>query len=106
MEKIWDELKKIEAQAEQIRSDAQNNAKTITALAQQQAEKLLANGKTYADDEAQQLYVNAIEEANGKRDERLKANQQATEKLRVHAEAAMDKAVLAVVSKVLGEAEL
>ena len=83
MEKVWEELKKIEAQAEQIQSEAQNNAKKITALAQQEAEKLVANSKTYAEEEAQQFYMSTIQEANRNRDEQLKANQEANEKLRV-----------------------
>ena len=53
MEKVWDELKKIEALAEQVRSEAQQNAKEITGLAQKEAEKLLSNSKTYAQKEAQ-----------------------------------------------------
>jgi len=32
MEKVWDELKKIEAQPGQIRSEAQNKAKEIIAM--------------------------------------------------------------------------
>ena len=57
MEKVWSELKKIEAQAEQIRVDAQDNAKKMIALAQQQAEMLIANSKTYAKEEAQPVYI-------------------------------------------------
>ncbi len=40
MEKVWDELKKIDAQADQIQSDAQEKAKKITVLAKEEAEKL------------------------------------------------------------------
>ncbi len=54
MEKVWEELKKIEAKADQIKSTAQNKAKEITVLAQQEAEKLVANSKTYAEEEAKQ----------------------------------------------------
>ena len=57
MEKVWDELKKIEAQAEQISSDAQDKAKKISLLAKQDAEKLIANSKTYAEEESQKLYA-------------------------------------------------
>ena len=86
MEKVWDELKKIEAQAEQIRSEAQDEAKKMTALAQQEAEKLIANGKAYGEEEAQQLYTSTIQEANRNRDEQLKANQEARANLREQAE--------------------
>ena len=75
MEKVWEELKKIEAEAEKIRSDAQQKAQAITAIAQQNSEKLIANSQTYAEEEGQQLYASTVEEANRKRDEQLKANQ-------------------------------
>ena len=103
MEKIWQELKKIEAQAEQIRIESQDKAKKITTLAHKEAEKLIENGKAYADDEAQKLHSKAIQEANKKRDEQLKASQAAAEKLKAQAEKRMDKAVLTIVNSVLGE---
>ena len=103
MEKIWDELKKIEAQAEQIRSEAQDEAKKMTALAQQEAEKLIANGKAYGEEEAQQLYTSTIQEANRNREEQLKANQEARANLRAQAEKQLEQAVATVVNIVLGE---
>lgn len=45
MEKVWDELKKIEAQPGQIRSEAQNKAKEIIAMVLQEAEELVAKSK-------------------------------------------------------------
>ncbi len=101
MEKVWDELKKIEAQAEQIQNDAQDRAKKMASLAKQDAEKLVENSRTYAEAESQRLYAKAVEEANQERDERLKSNQEAAEKLTTKAEKRMDKAVLAVVNAVL-----
>jgi vacuolar-type H+-ATPase subunit H len=103
MEKVWDELKKIEAQAEQIRSEAQDEAKKMTALAQQEAEKLIANGKAYGEEEAQQLYTSAIQGANRNRDEQLKANQETRANLREQAEKQIEQAVSTVVNIVLGE---
>src|SRR5208283_802476 len=103
MEKVWDELKKIETKAEQIRSEAQDEAKKMIALAQQEAEKLIANGKAYGEEEAQQLYTNTIQEANRNRDEQLKANQEARANLRAQAEKQLEQAVSSVVNKVLGE---
>jgi len=103
MEKVWEELKKIEAQAEKIRSEAQDKAKKITTLAQQEAEKLIANSRAYAEEEAQQLYASTMEEANHIRDEQLKANQETTEKLRTNAEKRMEGASMAVVNAVFEE---
>jgi vacuolar-type H+-ATPase subunit H len=105
MEKVWEELKKIEAQAEQIRSEAQEKAKDMTALAQQNGGKLIANCQTYAEEEAQQLFTSAVEEANRRRDEQLKANQAAAEKLKVQAEKHMEQAISKVVKAVLEEAK-
>ncbi len=106
MEKVWDELKKIETQAERIKSEAQNKAETLTSLAQQEAEKLIENGKTYAQEEAQQYYVSIMDEANRRRDKQLEANRQDMEKLKVQAEKHIEQASSAIVNSVLGETKL
>jgi vacuolar-type H+-ATPase subunit E/Vma4 len=103
MEKVWTELKKIEVQAEQIRSEAQDEAKKMTALSQQETEKLIANSKTYAEEEAQQFYTSTIQEANRNREEQLKANQEARVNLRAQAEKQLEQAVSTGVNSVLGE---
>jgi vacuolar-type H+-ATPase subunit H len=103
MERVWEELKKIEAQAESIRAEAQNSANKITDLARQQAEKIIANAKTYAEEHALQLYTDAIQEANRNRDEQLKASVQSADALRARAEKRLDKASSAVEKAVLGE---
>jgi vacuolar-type H+-ATPase subunit H len=106
MEKVWEELKKIEAQAEQIRIEAQEKAKNMTTLAQQNGEKLIANSQTYAEEEAQQLLKSTVEEADHNRDEQLKANQAAAEKLKAQAERHMEKAIAKVVNAIIKEAKL
>ncbi len=103
MEKVWEELKKIEAQAEQILSEAQDKAKKMLSLAQQEADKLIANGKAYAEEEGQQLYTSTLEEANRNRDEQLKASQEARENLRAQAEKQLERAVSTIVKTMLGE---
>jgi len=103
MEKVWEELKKIEAQAEQIRAEAAESAKQITTAAEQDAEKLIANSKTYAQEEAQQLHDAAIDDANQNRKQTLNQSQADTEKLRLHAEKRMDKATEVIVKTVIGE---
>ena len=105
MEKIWEELKKIEAQAEQIKDETQDKAKKMTNLAQQEAEELLANSESYAEEEAQQLYMSTIQEANHNRDELLKANQITADKLRVQAEKHMEPAIAKVVNVVIEETQ-
>jgi len=101
MEKVWDELKKIEAQAEQIQNDAQDRAKKMVLLAKQDAEKLVENSKTYAEAESQKLYEKAIEEANQERNGHLKVNEEVVGNLKLKAEKRMKKAVSAVVNAVL-----
>jgi vacuolar-type H+-ATPase subunit H len=103
MEKVWDELKKIEAQGQQILSEAKDKAKKMTTLANQEAEKLIANGKVYAEEEGQQLYASTIQEANRNSNEQLKANQEVRANLRVEAEKRMEQAVSTVVDTVLEE---
>lgn len=103
MEKIWEELKKIEGQAELIRSDARDNAKKMTDAAQKEAEELFANSITYAGEEAQQLYMSTIQEANSSRDQKLKLNEAATETLKKQAEKHMKTAISKVVNSVIEE---
>jgi vacuolar-type H+-ATPase subunit H len=103
MEKVWNELKQIEAQAVQIQNDAQERSKKMVFLAKQDSEKLIENGRIYAETESQKLIANAIKEANQNRDELLKSNQEAAEKLKTIAEKRMNKAVLAIVKVVLEE---
>ena len=105
MQKVWEELKKIEAEAEQIRSEAQEKAKGMTTLAQQNGEKLIANSQVYAEEEAQQLLKRTVEEATRGRDEQLKASQAAAEKLKVQAEKHMEEAISEVVNAIIEEAE-
>jgi vacuolar-type H+-ATPase subunit H len=106
MEKIWEELKKIETQAESIRAEALDNAQKLIIIAKQEAEKLITNANTYAEEETQRLYLSVVKEANSKRDEQMKANQEAMEKLRAQAKKRVDHASSVVVSAVLGENKL
>jgi hypothetical protein len=102
MEKVWEELKKIDAQAEQIRSEAQTDAKEIAILAQKETEALLLSSKTYAQQETETFYEGAILEANRTRQDQLKANRQTTENLSKQAQKRMDTAASAIVAEVLG----
>jgi len=103
MEKVWEELKEIETEAEQIRSSAQQKAQSITALVQQKSENLMANSQAYAEEEGQQFFASTVEEANRKRDEQLKASQVATEKLKAQAVKRMEPAVAKVVNAIIKE---
>jgi vacuolar-type H+-ATPase subunit H len=101
MERVWEELKKIDAQANKIKSDALDKAKKITLFANSEAEELIANSRIYAEEESQKLYSNAIQEANQQRDENLKSNEKIAEKLKTYAEKNIERAVLMIVNEVL-----
>jgi len=101
MEKVWDELKKIEAQAEQIQNDAEDRAKKMVLLAKQDAEKLIENSKIYAEAESKKLLEKAIEKASLESQEQLKTNEAAARNLKLKAEKNMDKAVSSVINSVL-----
>jgi hypothetical protein len=103
MEKVWEELKKIEAQAEQIRIEAQNKGKEITKLAEQDGAKLLASSKEYAQEDAEKIVTQAITEANRSKEEQLKDNDQAVRKLIETAEKRLNKAEEVIVDAVLGK---
>ena len=103
MQRVWDELKKIEAEAEQIQADAKEKAKNITALSKQESDQLMANSKAYGEEESAKIYNKAVEDANQCRSEMLKANEQEAAKLKSQAEKRMDSAVSAVVAAVLEE---
>jgi vacuolar-type H+-ATPase subunit H len=101
MEKVWDELKKIEAQAEQIQNEAKYRAKKMVLVSKQDAAKLLENSKTYAEAESKKLSEKALADANLERDKQLKTNEEIALNLKLKAEKRMDKAVLVVVNAVL-----
>lgn len=103
MEKVWGELKKIEAEAEQIRVEAQDKAKRIIEVAQQESSQLVANAKIYADEEAKQVFEKTVQEANQKHEEQLEIARTDAGKLKVKAEKRMDKAATIIVNAVLEE---
>lgn len=103
MQKVWEELKNIEAQAEQIQTDAKDKAKKITTQAQKDAATLQENSKTYGAEESQKRYHAAIDVANKSREDQLATNEKAAAKLKAQAEKRMDSAVATVVKVVLEE---
>lgn len=103
MEKVWDELKKIEAQAQQIQNDAQDKAKKLTQQAKQDGEKLLSNSIIYGEEESQKIHERVTAEANNARQAQLKSNEETAEKLKVQAQKCIDKAVSRIVDSVLEE---
>lgn len=102
---MWEELKKIESQAEQIRTEAQSRAKDIVNLANEDAEKLVVNSKTYAEEEAQRLHQLALKEANENREKQLTTIQKTTDEMKQAAGKRMDQAVDSIVKAVVETAD-
>jgi hypothetical protein len=103
MEKVWDELKKIELQAEKIRVEAQNKSTQLAILAKKEGEQLVTNARTYAEEDSQQFYHRSIQEANMAYEEKLKIGEAVGEKLILQAEKHVEKCVDIIVMAVLGE---
>ncbi len=103
MERVWEELRRIEAQAEQIRSEAQTKAKEIVNVAKQEAEQLLATSKTYAEKQGHDLKQRQIQEANKSRAAKLKASDENLDEIERVARKRMPVAEQAVVDAVLGK---
>jgi hypothetical protein len=106
MEKIWDELKKIEAQAEKILSEAQTKSTELISLSKKESEQLVVKAKIYAEEDSQEFYLRAIQEANQAYQEKLKIGKENGEKLIAQAEKRADKCVDIIVKAVMGENNL
>ncbi|MCW3996606.1 MAG: hypothetical protein NWE98_10740 [Candidatus Bathyarchaeota archaeon] len=106
MEKVWEELKKIETQAQEIRVEAQEKSKQITTTVQDEAEKLVANAKSYAEQDAQQHYDWVVREAKRLQQEALIAIEKANKRLQQQAQRHLDEAAELIVQAVLGESKV
>jgi hypothetical protein len=102
MEKVWNELRRIEDEAAVIRSEAQAKSKEITEVASKEAEKMVANSKIYALEDARKLHESSIKLGNEHRDSLLKTNEEYIARLQGSAEERMKEAITTVVSCVLG----
>ena len=103
MHKVWEELKSIEAQAEQIQSEAKEKSRQIIVQAQKDAQSLSKNSKAYAAEESKKRYDAALAEANQLRQNRLDETDRDAKKLKAQAQTRMSKAVDIIVDAVLEE---
>jgi F0F1-type ATP synthase membrane subunit b/b' len=106
MEKVWDELKRIELQAEAIRSEALNKSTLIINLAKKDGEQLVTKARTYAEEDSQQFYDNSLQEAGTVYEEKLKASEEVGKKLLLQAEKHVEQCVEIIVKAVIGESNL
>jgi vacuolar-type H+-ATPase subunit H len=106
MEKVWGELKKIEHQAEKIRLEAQMDALSITKLAKKKSEELVANAKTYAQEDSQKLYDDLIQRANKLYEEKIRIGEKNGDKLREAAIHRLDQTVSIIIKSVIGDSSV
>ena len=105
MERVWEELKKIETEAERIHSEASKKSEELHAIAKKDAEKLLSVSKKHAEAEANELLNKYRREASNERNARLEKNKIFIKELRATVEKRFDKAVNTVFDAVLGKIE-
>jgi F0F1-type ATP synthase membrane subunit b/b' len=105
MEKVWEELKKIEDQAQQIRLEAEEKAKEIINLAEKEAETLVNDSQTYSKEESEKIVNNAISEATKTRESELKEYSAFLERLKKKAEKRLPKVEKIIIDTTLGKRE-
>ncbi len=103
MERVWEELKRIENEAVLINSEASNKSKEIIETAKQKGAKLTADSEKYALEEAQRLVEKINEEANEERKKTLEENKKNIEALRETATTHMDEAVKTIFNSLVGQ---
>jgi len=103
MERLLEELKKIEEETISIRSEAKEKSDKIVALAKNYAEKLILDSRKEAEDEASELLSHFLSEAKRKCEERLSENEENLRRLRIRAEKCMDRAVKIIIDNVVGK---
>jgi vacuolar-type H+-ATPase subunit H len=103
MERVWEELRKIETEAERIHSEASKKSEELLAIAKKDAEKLLSVSKKNAESEANDLLNKYRREAANERNVKLEKNKVFIKELRTTVEKRFDKAVNTVFNSVLGK---
>jgi F0F1-type ATP synthase membrane subunit b/b' len=102
MERVWDELRKIEKEAELLEEEAVKKSKAISEVANREAEKIIFNSRIYADAEVNGLRDASVKEIAEKKETMLKENSGNVSRLSALAEENKKKAVNFVFDQVLG----
>ena len=106
MEKVWEELRKIEDKAEQLRSETLKTSEKLMDVARKDAEKLLSLSKKYTESEADKLLKARMNQAEKERAADLEKNEKSIKELKATVEKQFDKAVDTVFDAVLGKIEV
>lgn len=102
MEKVWEELRKIESKAEHIHSETLKKSEELITVAKKNAEKLLSVSKKHTEAEANKLLAKSLEESANERAAALEKNEKSIKELRATVEKCLDKAVNTILDAVLG----
>ena len=102
MEKVWDELRKIEDEAEHIHSETVKKSEELIAIARKDAEKLLSVSKKHTEAEANEVLKKYLDESAKEHDTLVEANEKKLKELRKNVEKRFDEAVNTVFDAVLG----
>lgn len=101
MEKIWEELRKIEKEADLIRSEALGKSKQIIMIARAESEKLISDSKIQMNEEADELLKRFREAIRKESEDALEKNEEFVKELRKSAEKRIDEAVKTIFDVVL-----
>jgi vacuolar-type H+-ATPase subunit H len=103
MEKVWEELRKIESEAEHIRSETLKRSEELIAIAKQDAEKLLSASEKHVEMEGNELLKRLRRDVAKERDDALEKNEKNIKDLRETVEKCFDDAVNMIFDAVLGK---
>lgn len=98
---IWEELKKIDSEADKVLLEVKNKSKLVNEEAKKNAKVLIEKSIKYANEDANELIVKAVNEAKMSRNKKLEANQLVIQKLEKDAQGRIDAAVDLIVNRLL-----
>jgi F0F1-type ATP synthase membrane subunit b/b' len=103
MERISEELEKIEKEAKYIRSEALKKSEEIVAIAQKKAAKLVSDSRRDAEAETEELLNKYVKEANEEREDALKKSEESIKELTITSKKGINKAGKTIFDAVLGD---
>jgi vacuolar-type H+-ATPase subunit H len=106
MEKVWEELKKIEGKAKQINSDTLKRSEELITIAKKDAEKLLSLSRKHTEAEVNELLNKVLKEDAKEREAALEKNEKTLQEMREMVEKNFAIALDTVFNAVLGKVEL
>jgi vacuolar-type H+-ATPase subunit H len=106
MEKVWEELKKIESEAEQIHSETLKKSEELVAIAKEDAKKLLSITEKNVEIEVNELLNRLRRNTTKERNDALEKNEENIKDLMKSVEKRFDEAVDTTFDAILGKIEV